>query len=425
MKEKKISIERALENVGSLVERTNSKTDWKYIKRPDGQIERIARILEGQPYLHKFLLAGQDGCGKTTELNRLEESMSDLYTVVRCDHRHFRDMNETEDIELLIVLLRAFISAAERMPEELQTVISKAVKKIFGHTEHTGQVSIEAGISAPLILKSLAKLFPEYKVAPIRKEVSSRNEPRVYRSELISSIHKTIEVIQDYKKKPVLLIVDDLEKFQYEKVYQLLTDNYQILSSFHCAVIYLVPLWILFSDKLQVFKEVFQIVNLANVPLSDRRDAPVEIGYRFFEGIATIRLGKLWTDMNEGMRKAIVFASGGNIRQFFSILRSLLLDAADSPSMKIEAGHVKQSFMHIVSGFRRILNREDREILEGVRATREFNYSLPSRLLSNFAVLEYWYPDAGTWYDVSPLILPDHPQNPLKMFSNEKDLPNA
>jgi hypothetical protein len=136
-------------------------------------------------------------------------------------------------------------------------------------------------------------------------------------------------------------------------------------------------------------------------------------------------LKQFWTDLDKRVRHAIIFASGGNIRQFFSILCSLLLDADKSSSKKIEKGHVKQSFMQIVAGFRRVLNYEDRKILEGVRATREFNYSLPSRLLTNFSVLEYWDTDSGNWYDVSPLVLPNHPFNPIKLFSSEKDVSNA
>jgi energy-coupling factor transporter ATP-binding protein EcfA2 len=131
MKVNNFTIEQALENIGTLAEQTAHQVDDKYVKRPDGQIERMARILTDRSYQQKFLLAGQDGCGKTTELNRLEELVSNQYTVVRCDHRHFHDLDHDEEIEFLFVLLRAFMSAAEEMDPEIQLNIAIAFKRIF------------------------------------------------------------------------------------------------------------------------------------------------------------------------------------------------------------------------------------------------------------------------------------------------------
>ncbi|MCP4220058.1 MAG: AAA family ATPase [bacterium] len=415
MKEKKFSIERALENVGSLAEQTDDKTDWRYVNRPDKQIDRIARILNSQSQQQKFLLAGQDGCGKTTELNRLQELMAPCYTVVRCDHRHFHDLNDAEEIEFLFVLLRAFMSAAEKRAPAAQNQIKSAFQKIF-KTSSIAELLIDTvmgtTLSSPVILTREDAL----------KEASIRAEFRTFRSELNSSVHKAIEVLQEQYGKPIFLIVDDLEKFQEEHVSKLITENYKILSSFPCAILYTVPLGLLFSDKLQALYDVFHVINLANVPLINKRDENIKSGWQFLEDTAGKRLDIFWLDLDKAIRKAIIFASGGNLRRFLSILGSLLVDAAESPSKKIETRHVKQNFLQLVSGFRRFHNREDREILENVRATKEFNYSLPRRLLHNFSIMEYWHPDAGAWYDVNPLVLPDHPFNPLKVFLNEEDI---
>lgn len=410
MKVNNFTIEQALENVGSLAEQTAHQVDDKYVKRPDGQIERIARILSDRSYQQKFLLAGQDGCGKTTELNRLEELVLDQYTVVRCDHRHFHDLNHDEDIEFLFVLLRALMSAAEEMSPEIQDEIVKIFKKIF-EPSRIPEFEVKMSILGIILSKKLAP-----KKEDMRREASIREEFCMFRSELNSIVHKAIEFLEGIKERPVLLIVDDLEKFQYELVLKLMTENYQILSSFPCAVVYTVPLWILFEDKRSILEEVFHIINLANIPLVDKRDNVLEKGVDFFDKIAKRRIGKLWTRLYQ--EQMIIESSGGHLRQFLSLLRSLLLEAYDSPYKIIGEEHLKRSLMQITTSFRRILNPEDREILKSVRNTREYNYSLPRRLLQNFSVLEYWHPDLGTWYDVNPMATPYHPGNYLESLQD-------
>jgi hypothetical protein len=98
-----------------------------------------------------------------------------------------------------------------------------------------------------------------------------------------------------------------------------------------------------------------------------------------------------------------------------------LLEAYDSPDKKIEIEHIKRSLRQITTNFRRILNPEDRKILEDVRKTRGYNYSLPRRLLQNYSVLEYWHPDLGTWYDVNPMAPPNNPFNVFEKL-NKKDI---
>jgi hypothetical protein len=409
------TIEQALENVGTLAEQTAHQVDEKYVKRPDGQIERVARILTDRSYQQKFLLAGQDGCGKTTELNQLEELVSSHYTVVRCDYRHFHDLAHTEEIEFLLALLRAFISAAEEMSPEIKDEIAKVFKKVF-EPSRIPEFELKTSILGINLSKKIVPLKED-----IRRETSIRKEFRMFRSELNSIVHKAIEFIKSYKERPLLLIVDDLEKFQYEQVYKLMNEYYQILSSLPCAVVYTVPLWLLFEDKRSILEEVFHIINLANVPLFDRKDKAIKKGGNFFYKIATRRIGKLWIEVETNQIKVIIKASGGHLRQFLSLLRSVLLEAYDSPDKKIEKEHVRGSLMQITTSFRRILNPYDRDILEDVRRTREYNYSLPRRLLHNYSVLEYWLPDLGTWYDVNPMALPNHPFNPLGE-QNKKEL---
>jgi len=415
MKVNDFTIELALENVGSLAEQTAHQVDDKYVKRPGGQIERAAHILTDRSYRQKFLLAGQDGCGKTTELNRLEELAANHYTVVRCDHRHFHDLDHDEDIEFMFVLLRAFMSAAEEMSPEIPYNIAIAFKRIFVYSRMP-DFELKASILGIPLFKKRVPLKED-----IRREASIREEFAMFRSELNSTVHKAIEIIESYKKRPVLLIVDDLEKFQYGQVYKLMIENYQILSSLPCAVVYTVPLWILFGEKLPILEEVFHIINLSNIPLFDKKDKIIRYSALFFYEIAKRRIGKLWTEQEVILKDYVIAASGGHLRQFLSLLRSLLLEAYGSSDKKIEKGHIKRSFLQIITGFRRILDPVDREILEGVRETREYNYSLPRRLLQNFSVLEYWHPDLGTWYDVNPMALPNHPFNFLKKL-NEKDL---
>ncbi len=419
MKEDTLTIDQALENVGTLVEQTAHGVDWKYVKRPDSQIERIAHILSGRSSQQKFLLAGQDGCGKTTELNRLEELVSKSYTVVRCDHRHFHDLNSNEEIEFLFVLIRAFMSAAEAISPKIQERIVKVFEDVF-QPDSIPEFELKASI---LGLTFSQKVVP--KKEDLRRESSIREEFGMFRAELNSIVHKAIEEIQSVKDKPVLLIVDDLEKFQYERVYKLVTENYQILSLFPCAIVYTVPLWLLFDDKRTLLEESFHISNLANIPSIDKRDKLMGGQGRFFDEIATRRMRELWTDLEMNHKTVTIVASGGHLRQFLSLLRSLLLEAFESPNKKIEIEHIEQSIIRLMTGFRRILNPDDRKILKNVRNSKEYNYSLPRRLLQNYSVLEYRTPDLGTWYDVNPMALPDEPSFLMKKLLNGEDVPLA
>ncbi|MCP4151099.1 MAG: hypothetical protein GY757_25365 [bacterium] len=420
MAKKRISLEQALDNLNVLAEMTAAGPSGHYVARPDSPTLEISRMLGGKSTQQKFLLASQDGCGKTTELNRLEEMEQDKYFVVRCYHEHLYDMGEADATGFLLVLLRALADAAEAASAELSKRIAASLRKILKPWQGVDLEGVLPILGITFPIKSSSKELNKGKRGNVREQAAIRAKLGKFPSELVSMVHKVVEEIQEDRQKPLLMLVDDLEKINYQDVYNLITENAQVLSRLPFAAVYTVPLGILFSDSRSLLDSEFHILDMANIPIYYKKDELKKLkgSFTFLSKIAENRTGQFWTGLESMWPHAVMFFSGGHLRQFLSLLRFMLLELFDTDTQKIEPKHIQRAAIKINSGLRRLISGDDIEILEKYKVPQHHIDVDYQRLLRNYLILEYWQPDIGQWYLSNPLCTRSTIESHIKYVKN-------
>ncbi len=398
MAKKKITLEQALDNLNILAEMTASSPSGHYVERPFSPIPKISRLLGGNSTQQKFLLASQDGCGKTTELNRLEELEKDKYFVVRCYHRHIYSMNEAHGTAFLLVLLRALADAAQAISSSLCMRIAASLGEIIKPSQGIDLDAVFPTLGIGFSTKPPSKEFSMVKLGNMREQASILSELDKFRSEVFSMVHKAMEDIRKDRDKPLLILVDDLEKIEYNDVYKLMTKNAQMLSSLPCAVVYTVPLRLLFSERHSLLDSEFHILDMGNIPIVNTGEDPIPVSEKFISEIAAKRIGHFWTGLEKRWRAILILISGGHLRQFLTLLSSMLLELYEAESPKVEIHHIKRAAIKINSGLRRLAYGADNDVLEKYIAAQYHIGEEHQRFLSSFLILEYWHPDIGRWY---------------------------
>jgi GTPase SAR1 family protein len=426
MVKKKFSLEEALDNLNVLAEMTSSGPSDNYITRPFSPIQEISRLLSGKSTQQKFLLAGQDGCGKTTELNRLEEMEKEKYFVVRCHHEHLYDMGEADSTGFLLVLLRALADAVETISNSLSKHIADSSRKILKPSQGFDLDIVFPILGIKFTHKTSSKESAKDRRGDTREQAQIRSELDKFRSELISIVHKVIEEIQEDRKKPLLILVDDLEKIRYQDVYRLVSENAQLLSSLPFSAVYTVPLEILFDRKSNLRSE-FHIVNLANLPIfyDKLKDKKMEVTFKFLHKMAKKRIGQFWTELDSKWAVTVMIISGGHLRQYLSLLRFMLLELFETDSPKIEIKHIRRAIIKIHSGLRRLVSEKDIEILEKFNEPQQYINAESQRLLRNYLILEYYHEDIDNWYLSNPLVVRSTIETLLNLSEKKNEAEHA
>lgn len=394
-----MEVERALKNIHILNEL--SPQDPLYVARPDDSMLRIARLLKGKSRQQKVLLAGQHGCGKTTELLRLSDMLKNDYFVVVSGVRELRELGDPVDIEFLFVLLRALTNPIRSLDSSNNITFDR----VFSRLKQIGIRDFEAKFSIMGIELSTSRQS-KHRDITMARESAIRNELHAFRSELLDTVNSVIKHLEELRQLPLLIIIDDMEKLDYAQVRKLFHDYSGLLSRMPCAVVYTVPPWLLFeSDLSQRLNEEFHSFDMANVPIASPERRIQRNGFDFLISVVRSRIGRSW--LWEGnARRILAMASGGHLRQCLKLFSSSLLFSLENSERKVSIDDARRAIQDGERDFARILTFDEREMLKTVARTKDYNVGLPAALFNNLSVLEYWSRKWSTWYDINPLTYP-------------------
>src|SRR3990172_431449 len=187
----------------------------------------------------KILFAGHKGCGKSTELVRLQKSLDNDFVVLSFSVRNELDVNNINYIELLIVAMErlfGFVNDEHRMKISsayLKNITnwlrSEELEKI--NNKHLGidlETGAEAGFDIPFITKFFAKFKAAAKASVSMKETLKMTiEPKL--TELILNCNLLINEIKnslsDIGKKGLVIIMEDLDKLSLSKTEEIFFDH--------------------------------------------------------------------------------------------------------------------------------------------------------------------------------------------------------
>ncbi|WP_287253077.1 hypothetical protein [Moorena sp. SIO4E2] len=403
---------------------------------------QITLFSEDQPTCQLF--TGNIGCGKSTELYRLQaELLKEDFHVVYLESSQDLEMNDVDVGDILLVIARQVSESLEasqvNLPlkgfkaflQEITTLLGSEllgsditpievkVPKVgeFGIKEKQGEYSLSVGI---------AKITTRAKNSPtLRNRLRDYIEPRtntiinVINTELIEP---AIARLQYQGKRGLVVIVDNLDRVEIlpkpwgrTQPEYLFVDRGEQLRQLNCHVIYTMPLGLRFSNDYLLLTNRFGVEPkvLPMVPVKQRNGKECE------EGMAKLRamvMARAFPKLAPAQRlqgisevfdapetlDRLCSISGGHLRQLLSMIRDWIMVEGKLPLSRAGLDQVIRSRCNRI---RLAIEEEDWELLRQVHQSQEVRGDYDYQALVRSLFVYEYYDTQGSWFTVNPILL--------------------
>ncbi|HJH28161.1 MAG TPA: hypothetical protein C5S51_00425 [Methanosarcinaceae archaeon] len=349
----------------------------------------------------KLLFTGHRGSGKTSTLNRLTSNLDDRFFVVDYNVLDLLDLNDITYVDVVFSILAKMLEKAQEDSIELGTSLNERAERwgnsIIKTITQNDSVDAKVGVNLPLVfINLLGRMKSE---TGTKTKIRTQIEPRV--SELIGIINDTIAEIETNEKQ-VLIIIDNLEKIDYEKAIDLFYVHATQLTQPLCKIIYTFPISLKSSEKFMQIKINFSDVIIhPNIKIHERDGSEYQKGIGFMKEIVSKRAS---TDLFEDdTLEYIIDMSGGVVREYIRIIRDSAIRALARGKTSISKDIAVEVVNSLKNIYKAQLSDKDYEVLQDVCRTKDIKRDEQLvGLLHNLSVLEYI--NADSWCDLNPIV---------------------
>lgn len=382
-------------------------------------VEEIATEIEWQEGGGVCLFTGQRGTGKSTELKRLKARLEELSSVV-----FYVDLSEylllTKEVEISDFL----VSLAGSMSEQVQARYGSAPgnQSYWDRLRSFLQTKVEfeqIGVKLPgLDIKAALKNDPDFK-----RRVQEASRGHV--AQLVQDAHgflaeavKHVRAKEGDPDRKVVLLVDSVERIRgvgseamavYESVRNLFFGHAELLRVPMLHIVYTIPhyLSVLGPGAGPLMGGVATRRLVSTHVFKDRSREPDSAGLEVLRTVISCRY-PAWAGLIEpAALDQLALSSGGDLREFFRLIRLCLPSVRDDSQLPLTIEAVKQAEnaarnemlpvpAEHVTWLKRISTTHD-TCLESSADLPTLAHFLDNRLVLN-------YRNGETWYDVHPLL---------------------
>ena len=384
----------------------NGEPNPFYINRPGNPIAELEDALLAPFYRPpKFFFSGHRGCGKSTELLHLMSNpeIQKKYWPINFSIREEADIIDLDFRDVLLAvggrMFRGYRKGGGQLPEQLL----KELNSWRGKVEE--EVRTISGRPLEFEFGAAVDAFFVNAGMKMKLEPTTRAELRqVFERDitgLIAVINNIAAAIYSKEKRIPLILIDDLDKPNLEEARAIFHDRREIMMQPSCAIVYTVSSALFYSKDFDAIRD--QAYFLPNIMLHP----PQEPDERDQEGFDTLRhFVHLRMDANLmdslALEESITY-SGGVFREMARIMRTAIGRARRRKAGKVESSDVEAAATEIRNEYRRILDKDDLEILKKVNENNRLEYNdRLTPLLQLLALLEYR--NGENWCDVHPVL---------------------
>jgi ABC-type phosphate transport system ATPase subunit len=379
-------------------------------------------FLEPQEFC-TILFTGHRGCGKSTELKRIERKLNSKYYIIYLEADIELDINDTEYTDLYLLIIKKvadeLYKIGAKFDKKLLTSFESWFKEITNETEKSVedsislQVETEAGFKIPFISKLLAKLLAQIKGSQRQKQTIRQTlQKDISRLQadinllLSDALNKLKQQAPQYEKG-FLIILDNLDRIPPNVGNHLFFDYAAQLQGLHTTIIYTVPISAVYSDKnlSKTFgsPNIMPMVNLYEHNLFqcdlEYKQDKLEVFARLIE--KRVNLDAVFESHQQLLD--LVKASGGHVRQLMQMTAKSFLTAAGRGHSKVTTEDVTYAIKEEQFNFERITLNEYYSVLAKVCLTKNINKDeIGQLLLFNLSVLEY--NGDNRWNYINPVL---------------------
>ena len=378
-----------------------------YVKRESPRENfRLGLLCGGE----RYLLAGHSGCGKSTELIRLSDELKDDFFVVYFSVEGELDIDDLQCEDVLVAIGLKIFKEAKRLEEDglIEKLNTDIIDDFYEFLSDVTEIKVEERIKEKGVGAKLTYLlsFSGWLKSESRTRVEMRRKLEHRLSDLIERIDNMVSEAEIKTKKPVLVIVDDLEKIpRIDAAKKLFYEDIGVLLQIKPRMIYTIPISLVLDPIFAQIKSRFDDdQTLPNIKIKDRDGNPSTGGKEFFENFVNNRIGNKQLIEGEALDFAIEM-SGGVLGQFVNIIRNSSIYALQDGDDCIKKRHIELYVHKERRSFDRFLSYGDIEFLKVIRDNkdaRDGNTLL--MLLHSLSILEYQ--NDNNWFDVNPIIVP-------------------
>ncbi|MEA5448859.1 P-loop NTPase fold protein [Leptolyngbya sp. CCNP1308] len=380
---------------------------------------RLKREIEASVKNGKFIFAGHRGCGKSTLLKRLAIDMQPNHSVVFFSIADLIEMSGITHVNILYAIAIKLLSQASKQRIPVAEDIKQSLLG-WNTTERT-QISSQAttgelGLGLDNILNMFTAKLQQEK--SFRDELEKTFEKRI--SDLVGKCDRLAAAIQTATKKPVLVIIDDLDKLDLPLVEEIYRNNIKSLFSPQFQVVFTIPVSAVQEPQVMgalnsegvVRPHLFPVAKFfAKADCHNPEAEPVAKTFDVFLKVLAKRLPDELVDAQTARK--MVLKSGGVMRELVRIARECCTECMvqleiepDSSNVNIDDEILTAALRNLRHDFARQIGSDLYDLLVEVYKTAETPDASSDgfvKLLHGLMVLEY--ENDALWYDVHPIVV--------------------
>ena len=388
-------------------------------------IQKIATKLDFlEPAEHcTILFTGHRGCGKSTELRKIQQKVESEYYIVYLEADVELDINDTEYTDLYLLIIKKVADELYKLEakfdKELLESFESWFREITNETEQTVeqgislQVEAEAGFKLPFISKLLTKLLAQIKGSQKQKKIIRQTlQKDISRLQadinfLLDDALKKLQKKAPQYKKGFLIILDNLDRIPPNVGNHLFFDYAAQLQALHTTIIYTVPISAVYSDKNlnKTFcsPNIMPMVNIYKFELGKCDLYYQEDRIKFLANVVGQRVDIEAVFESCQQLLDLVKASGGHVRQLMQMTANSCLTAASRGHSQVQADDITYAIKQEQFDFERITLNEYYSVLAQVCLSKNIDKDeIGQLLLFNLSVLEY--NGDNRWNYINPVL---------------------
>ncbi|MBN1922910.1 MAG: hypothetical protein JW892_16790 [Anaerolineae bacterium] len=398
-----------------------------FVERKLSPLPRMELAMRPNRAEQKVLLAGQRGCGKTSELFCLMSHMQSDYFTVYTDLGASATEDPVSSIELFFAMGAAVYKAArdaglkpsEGVWKELVSSLSTLTR------EQTREKGLDFDPLAPLnaIVATASAIYPPLesvsKALSVKASLglSQRDIEKIevepVLREVVTRVNAILADVRCKANRPVLLVADGLDKIKRMETALSLFNHTWAFDSLACQAVYTVPPVLYYSVRFQEIGDYFSHEELPNVRLYPYGQR----GKWDPEGLATLhrlvekRLQAAGLDIpshvfDSDALALLIQKSGGVMRDLVELIRSAVLSAESRQAKRIEMVAAQEAVALMRRKIQAGFFKGEYEALLDVQKNRgqiDKANEIQMELLRGNLIVNY--ENGGFWRDLHPLVV--------------------
>lgn len=374
-----------------------------------------------------ILFTGHRGCGKSTELKRVQKQWESDYLVIYSEVNLETDINTLRYVDLYLIIIKQVeyelrkkgIRFNSKLLKEFEDWFKEVTKETEEKVERsvgaTGSLEVSSSpFPVPFLAKLMVKLLAQIKGSQTDKQTIRQTLERdVSRLQtninnlLVDGLEKLQSQFPNYKG--FLIIFDNLDRLTPDVANTLFFDYAQQLQELSATIIYTVPISVIYSgQKLSNNFGSPHLMPMINIYKFDREAIDLEYNAQALDTVASIIEQRVDIDAvfeDRGPLLQLAKASGGHVRQLMQMMRTATLTASSREHPKITADDVTYAVKQEQFDFERSIRKTHYSVLAEVCVNKEITEDEIGQLaLWNTSVLEY--NGNQRWNYVNPLLKP-------------------